>query len=97
MVGYFQVFLRTIKAIPNSIVSVDRGAVTAIMNTMTVVPLGIGEMSLSPKPIFPSIPELISYAGALGISPGLLVVAATPTPWLSSTGGGLPFPFTITF
>ena len=90
---------------------VDQASTSAFSNVFTIfaiigeankdtevsVPLGIGDMAFPPQPMFPFIPELISYAGIPGVSPAAIQVPAFPTPWLSSPGSNPNFPITITF
>ncbi len=68
----------------------------ATEQSIITVPIGIGEMTFAPCPVFPWFPILFTLTNNLGsFCPQF--VASTPTPWASFPFPAIPFPLTLTF
>ncbi len=68
----------------------------ATEQSITTVPLGIGEMTFAPCPLFPFLPSLFTLTNNLGSFCPQFVVS-TPTPWVSIPFPAILFPLTLTF
>ncbi len=68
----------------------------ATEQSIITVPLGIGEMTFAPCPVFPWFPVLFTLTNNLGsFCPQF--VPSTPTPWVSFPFPVISFPLTLTF
>ncbi len=70
----------------------------ANFNSVTTVPLGIGDMMFAPAPMIPYLhPSFFMLVSTFGpVGPWQPLFWATPTPWASGPGPAIPFPFLMT-